>query len=68
MFRLELSVTSDELHERLDAARRQGVSVSDHLRMALGMRPFGDPPMFEVDSKPRARLRLVHDERVPGTG
>ncbi len=63
MFRLELSVTPDELYERVDAARRQGVSMSDHLRMALGMRPFGDPPMFQVESKPRGRLRLVHDER-----
>lgn len=61
MHRLELEVTAEELHARMSAARRQGVSMSDHLRMALGMRPLGDPPMFQ-ESKPRGRLRLVHDE------
>jgi hypothetical protein len=61
MVRLEVKVTPDELFERMSAAERQGVSLSDHLRMALGMRPFGDPPMFHVESKSRRRrLRLVH--------
>ncbi len=64
MHRLEVTVTAEELHERMSAARRQGVSMSDHLRMALGLRPLGDPPMFQ-ESKPRGRLRLVHDERRP---
>lgn len=64
MFRLEVNVTRDELHDRMDAARRQGVSMSDHLRIALGMRPLGDPPMFH-EAEPRGRLRLVHDERRP---
>jgi hypothetical protein len=63
VFQLEVNVTREELHERMDAARRQGVSMSDHLRMALGMRPLGDPPMFHEE--PRGRLRLVHDERRP---
>jgi hypothetical protein len=65
MHRLELNVTPDELCERLNAAKRQGVSLSDHLRMALGMHPFGDPPLFQVDRKPPVRLRLVHNERRP---
>jgi hypothetical protein len=58
---LDVKVTPDELHERVEAARRQGVSMSDHLRIALGMRPLGDPPMF-AESEPRGRLRLVHDD------
>jgi hypothetical protein len=61
---LQVRVTPDELHARMEAARHQGVSMSDHLRLALGMRPLGDPPMF-VQAKPRGRLRLVHDERRP---
>jgi hypothetical protein len=61
---LQVRVTPDELHARMEAARRQGVSMSDHLRIALGMRPLGDPPMF-AESEPRGRLRLVHDERRP---
>jgi hypothetical protein len=65
MFRLEVSVTPDELHDRLNAAKHQGVSLSDHLRIALGMHPFGDPPLFQVDPEPRARLQLVHDHRCP---
>lgn len=64
MHRLEVNVTLDELHERLNAARRQGVSLSDHLRMALGMRPNGDPPLF-ADREPRGRLRLVDSEHRP---
>jgi hypothetical protein len=64
VFQLEVNVTRDELHERMDAARRQGVSMSDHLRMALGMQPLGDPPMFH-DGEPSGRLRLVHDEHRP---
>ncbi len=64
MHRLEVTVTAEELHQRMSAARRQGVSMSDHLRMALGMRPLGDPPMFQ-ESQPRGHLRLVHDERRP---
>jgi len=55
-------MTTDELHARMEAARRQGVSMSDHLRLALGMRPLGDVPMF-AKAEPRGRLRLVHDER-----
>lgn len=67
MHRLELNVTADELRERLIAAKRQNVSISDHLRTALGMQPFGDPPLYEVDRERRARLRLVHSEHRPGT-
>lgn len=62
MHRLEVNVTPDELHDRIDAAKRQGVSLSDHLRIALGMRPFGDPPLFKTEHR---RLRLVHDIRRP---
>jgi hypothetical protein len=62
MHRLEVNVTPDELHERINAAKRQGVSLSDHLRIALGMRPLGEPPLFKRD---RRRLRLVHSERRP---
>jgi hypothetical protein len=57
-------MTTDELHVRMEAARRQGVSMSDHLRLALGMRPLGDPPMF-AEAMPRGRLRLVHDRTRP---
>jgi hypothetical protein len=64
MFQLEVNMTQDEMHERLRIVREQGVSVSDHLRMALGMPPLGDPPMFDR-SEPRGRLRLVHDDRRP---
>lgn len=64
MHRLELSVTADELRDRIAAAKHQGVSMSDHLRMALGMQPFGDPPMF-AKPEPRGRLRLVHDRTQP---
>lgn len=64
MHRLQVTMTTDELHARMEAARHQGVSMSDHLRLALGMRPLGDPPMF-AESEPRGRLRLVHDERRP---
>jgi hypothetical protein len=64
VFQLEINMTQDEMHERLRIIREQGVSVSDHLRMALGMRPLGDPPMFPR-SEPCGRLRLVHDERRP---
>jgi hypothetical protein len=49
-------------HERLRIVREQGVSVSDHLRIALGMQPLGEPPMFPKP-EPRGRLRLAHDER-----
>jgi hypothetical protein len=65
MHRLELNVTPDELHARIDAAKRQGVSLSDHLRIALGMRPFGDPPLLAVDREARGRLKLVRAERRP---
>jgi hypothetical protein len=65
MHRLELNVTAEELHERLNAAMRQGVSLSDHLRMALGMPPFNDPPLSPMDRERRSRLRLVHSERRP---
>ena len=64
MLWLDVKVTPDELHERVEAARRQGVSMSDHLRLALGMRPLGAPPMF-AEAEPRGRLRLVHEERQP---
>jgi hypothetical protein len=60
MMWLDVKMTPDELHARMEAAKRQGVSMSDHLRIALGMRPLGDPPMF-AESEPRGRLRLVHD-------
>jgi hypothetical protein len=65
MHRLELNVTADEFRERLAAAKRQEVSISDHLRIALGMQPFGDPPLYEVDRERRVCLRLVHSERHP---
>jgi hypothetical protein len=61
---LQVRVTPDELHARMEAARRQGVSMSDHLRIALGMPSLGDPPMF-APSEPRGRLRLIHGERRP---
>jgi hypothetical protein len=61
---LQVRVTPEELHARMEAARRQGVSMSDHLRVALGMRPLGDPPMF-AEAEPRGRLRLVHERRQP---
>ncbi len=61
MQRLELSVTTDEWWELIGAARREGVSPSDFLRKALGMRPNGDPPLF-ADREPRVRLQLVADE------
>lgn len=64
MFQLEVRVTQEELQTHLEAAKRQGVSVSDHLRLALGMRSLGDPPMFS-QSKPHGRLRLVHDRTRP---
>jgi len=63
MHRLELNVTADEFRERLAAAKRQNLSISDHLRIALGMQPFGDQPLYEVDREPRGRLQLVHSER-----
>jgi hypothetical protein len=44
MIQVRVNMTQDELHERLNLIREQGVSVSDHLRIALGMRPLGDPP------------------------
>ncbi len=59
MFQLEVNMTQDEMHERLRIIREQGVSVSDHLRMALGMTPLGEPPFFPKLEP--GRLRLVHD-------
>ncbi|MGD0453917.1 MAG: hypothetical protein ABSB69_10000 [Solirubrobacteraceae bacterium] len=64
MFQLEVNMTQDEMHERLRIVREQGVSVSDHLRIALGMRPLGEPPFFPKP-EPRGRLRLVHDRTRP---
>jgi hypothetical protein len=61
---LQIRVTPEEMHARMEAARRQGVSMSDHLRIALGMRPLGDPPMF-AEAEPRGRLRLVRERRQP---
>jgi hypothetical protein len=64
MFQLEVNLTQDEMHERLRIAREQGVSVSDHLRIALGMQPLGEPPMF-LKPEPHGRLQLVHDRTRP---
>jgi hypothetical protein len=63
MFQLEVNMTQDEMHERLRIVREQGVSISDHLRLALGMPPLGEPPFFPKPE--RGRLRLVHDHRPP---
>ena len=64
MFQLEVNMTQDEMHERLRIVREQGVSVGDHLRMALGMRLLGDPPMFDKP-EPQIRLQLVRDRKRP---
>jgi hypothetical protein len=64
MFQLEVNMTQDEMHERLRIVREQGVSISDHLRLALGMPPLGEPPFFPKPES-RGRLRLVHDRSRP---
>jgi hypothetical protein len=64
MFQLEVNMTQDEIHERLRIISEQGVSVSDHLRIALGMQPLGEPP-FLSKPQPHKRLHPIHDKRRP---